>query len=131
MLGINVAASGRFTIVPATARRAAVSDQALLLLDQLQVLSAGDQLQVSLAGFPVGSGVYLTLYGPGMSSTAPGQTNFPLLLDLPSVTANANGDALVRWRVPPGTSNGDYAIWISPQLSGCAHQSCLSFRINS
>ena len=117
----NIAASGSFTIIPATAPRAAVGNQ---------FVAAGRQLQVYIAGFPANSDIYLTIYGPGIPAAAPGQVNYPLLLDLPGATANANGDALIQWKVPFGASVGKYAIWIIPQSSGChERQACLTFSI--
>jgi hypothetical protein len=110
----SIAASGRFTVLrPATLRAVVVSDQ----------LPA--QLEVSLAGFPGNSAIYLSLYGPLQQQT------YPLLLDLPVVTANAAGEAIARWEVSPGASDGDYAVLINPPPPRCgAQQGCLKFSIH-
>jgi hypothetical protein len=109
----SIAASGRFTVVRSATPRAVV------ISNQLPA-----QLEVSLAGFPGNSAIYLSLYGPLQQQT------YPLLLDLPVVTANAAGEAIARWEISLGASDGDYAVLINPPPLRCgAQQGCLKFSI--
>lgn len=108
-----IAASGRFTVVRPTAPRAVIID------DRLPA-----ELEVSLAGFPGNSAIYLSLYGPLE------QQSYPFLRDLPVVTTNAAGEAIAQWEVSPGTPAGGYAVLINPAPSDCSPQrGCLKFSI--
>jgi hypothetical protein len=108
-----IAASGKFTVTEPTTAVAAV------ITDQLPA-----RLEISMAGFPSDAAIYLSLYGP-----LTGQV-YPLLLDLPEVTANGFGEALAGWTVPSGTPAGEYAVLINPPPAGCgADRGCLKFAI--
>ena len=115
----SVSSSGRFTVVrPSKPVAESINDG----------LSAGNQLLVSLAGFPSNSAVFLTIYGPGAFDTR----TFPLFLDLPVLVTNTNGEALVQWTVPAGAAAGYYGILVNPPPPPCSSlAACLPFRIDS
>jgi hypothetical protein len=115
----SVAASGRLTVV-------APPQPTAVIPNGPRGFSAGDQLQVSLAGFPANSAVFLTLYGPGTTG-ADGSKAYPLLADLPAARSNAAGEALVSWQLPSGISSGEYGVWMTPAARHCfAQQACVA-----
>lgn len=111
--------SGDLTVVAAAQPSAEVSSALLL---------PGSQLQIGLSGFPGSSMVYVSLYGPYVAG------RYPLLVDLPGLRTDQNGEAVASWTVPSGTAAGTYAIWIDPPPVswpvGCEN-SCLSFSVTS
>jgi hypothetical protein len=115
----SLVSSGRFTVAQPTEPRAKTI---------VRRPTTGQQLLVSLAGFPPHSSVFVTLYGPGSRSA----TTFPLFLDLPSLITNANGEGLLQWLVPTGTTAGYYGVLISPPPPPCsATAACFPFSIDS
>jgi hypothetical protein len=68
----------------------------------------------------------MSLYGPLADQS------YPLLLDLPVVTTNGNGEALAQWTIPSGTLPGQYAVLINPPPNHCvADQGCLKFSVGA
>jgi hypothetical protein len=105
-----IVASGKFTVERPATPQAAVTGQ----------------LEISLAGFPSDSAIYMSLYGPLADQS------YPLLLDLPVVTTNGNGEALAQWTIPSGTLPGQYAVLINPPPNHCvADQGCLKFSVGA
>jgi hypothetical protein len=69
----------------------------------------GGQLVVDVAGFPAGSTVYLTVFGPG-----PIPDGYTVMEDLPDLVTNERGEGHALWKVPVGSAGGEYGIWVDP-----------------
>jgi hypothetical protein len=111
---------GILTISQATKPSAEVLNDPLL---------PGDQLQIGLSGFPASSMVYVSLYGPGVPYGTPPSAMYPLLVDLPALRTDQNGEGIALWTVPSGTVTGSYAVWIDPLPTACTNNLCIPFTI--
>jgi hypothetical protein len=117
--------SGQFTVIPAKQPSAEVGDASMAAGTQASLpvsLPAGSQLYIWFSGFPGYSTVYVSLYGPGAART------YPLLVDLPGVKTDQNGEGTVSWAIPSGATVSSYVLWIDPPPAGCPNP-CMGFTI--
>jgi hypothetical protein len=112
-------ASGNFTVAQATEPAAETISG---------LITVGQQIFVSLAGFPANSTVFMSLYGPSSSSPKP----VPVFADLPAIITSGTGEALLQWVVPSGAPPGYYGLLIDPPPATCtAVEACFVLKIDS
>ena len=113
--------SGHFTVMPDAQPSAEVGGASMAGARQV-LLPAGSQLYLWFSGFPGFSMVYVSLYGPSASR------KYPLLVDLPGVRTDQNGEGTASWAIPSSAAVSEYAIWIDPPPAGSPNP-CMAFTV--
>lgn len=112
-----VTSSGRITIRPAATSRVAVGDDR----------RRGGRLTVSVASFPAGAVVYITIYGPTLDPSI-----WEVVRDLPDLVTDSLGEGVARWNIPTTAPGPQYAVWVEPtpaEPEDCKFDACLYFAL--
>ena len=83
----------------------------------------GGRIVVEVAGFPAGSTVYVTVFGPRPNGYA-------VTEDLPDLVTNEWGEGYAQWNIPSGSAGGHYGVWVDPYStvdSMCVREGGLCF----
>lgn len=96
--------SGYIEVKPADAPTAFFSNS-----EDTGPLGTGSVVTATVGGYPPGSPILIDLYG-----TRGGRFRMELVEDLPPVTADENGEAVIHGTVMRETPSGEYAMLVEP-----------------